>query len=195
MKVKSKKSDQLVNMIESQVIAAISSPNQIDQAIKSQCNVAFLLTGDICNMHTHVNRLQQGGLSVFVHLDLIEGLKSDKKAVQFIGEVIKPEGIITTKPFLIKYAKSIGLITIQRLFLIDSTALEKGMQMVESSKPDAIEMLPGIIPKVVDRISRTMDMPIITGGLLETKEEVMESLEAGALATSIGSPCLWDIDL
>ncbi|NJP37991.1 glycerol-3-phosphate responsive antiterminator [Bacillus luteus] len=182
-------------MVESQVIAAISREDQIEQAIQSKCNMAFLLTGDICGMEDVVRRLQNGGMSVFIHLDLIEGLKSDKKAVEFIAQNIKPEGIITTKPFLVKIAKSMNLITIQRLFILDTTAFQKGLQMIENSKPDAIEILPGIIPKVVDRIAKQNDIPIITGGLLETKQEVMNCLEAGALATSVGCTDLWNTEL
>ncbi|WP_440898530.1 glycerol-3-phosphate responsive antiterminator [Bacillus daqingensis] len=182
-------------MVESQVIAAISKPDQIEHAIQSKCNMAFLLTGDICGMKDVVRRLQNGGMSVFIHLDLIEGLKSDKKAVEFIAQNIKPEGIITTKPFLVKIAKSMNLITIQRLFILDTTAFQKGLQMIDNSKPDAIEILPGIIPKVVDRIAKQNDIPIITGGLLETKQEVMNCLEAGALATSVGCTDLWNTEL
>ena len=195
MKLMTKKSRDIVDLIDSQVIAAISDPSQIETAVQSQCNVAFLLTGDICTLNQLVEKLQDGGMAVFIHLDLIEGLKSDKKAVDYIAENIKPEGIITTKPFLIKYANTVGLITIQRLFLLDTTALEKGIQMIQSSKPDAIEMLPGIIPKVVDRIASEYEIPIITGGLIETKEEIMTSLEAGALATSVGRTSLWNLDL
>ncbi|WP_246238192.1 glycerol-3-phosphate responsive antiterminator [Alkalicoccus luteus] len=195
MKLKTEKSDHIVDMVESQVIAAISREDQIEQAIQSKCNMAFLLTGDICGMEDVVRRLQNGGMSVFIHLDLIEGLKSDKKAVEFIAQNIKPEGIITTKPFLVKIAKSMNLITIQRLFILDTTAFQKGLQMIENSKPDAIEILPGIIPKVVDRIAKQNDIPIITGGLLETKQEVMNCLEAGALATSVGCTDLWNTEL
>jgi glycerol uptake operon antiterminator len=40
-------------------------------------------------------------------------------------------------------AKQKGVIAIHRMFLIDSHALERSYRLVEKTKPDYIEVLPG----------------------------------------------------
>lgn len=63
--------------------------------------------------------------------------------------------------------------------------------MVRDSDPDAIEIMPGIIPKVIKQYLASSKLPIIAGGLVDQKVEVYEALEAGVLAVSTGEDPLW----
>ncbi len=181
----------IVDMVDSQVIAAIDAPEKIQDAINSKANIAFLLTGTIFTLPDYIKQLKQTGMYVFLHLDFIEGVSNDKSGIQYIAQVLRPTGIITTKNHLIKFAKEEGLNTIQRLFLIDHNAIKKGQRMVESSQPDAVEVLPGIMPRVIYNLTETFPTPIIAGGLIENETEIHDSLKAGALAISVGNPDLW----
>ncbi|GAK10459.1 glycerol-3-phosphate responsive antiterminator [Geomicrobium sp. JCM 19039] len=183
----------LNDIVQSQVIAAISSEDKLDVAIRSESNVAFLLTGDIMVLPSYVERLKSTGMHVFVHLDFIDGLANDKSAIDYIAKQVKPTGIITTKSFLIKLAKKQNLLTIQRLFIIDRNAVQKGITMTKDSQPDAIEVLPGIIPKVIHQFLESSKLPIIAGGLVDREQEVHEALEAGVLAVSTGEADLWNL--
>ena len=60
-----------------------------------------------------------------VHIDLINGLSSKEITVDFIKKYTNADGIISTKPTLIKRARELSLYTILRLFVIDSIAYEK----------------------------------------------------------------------
>ena len=84
--------------------------------------------------------------------------------------------------------------TIQRIFLIDGNALKKGIEIAHSCKPDAIEVLPGIMPTIIDRLTKLTPLPIIAGGLISNRNEIEEGLKAGALAISSGNPKLWNLD-
>jgi glycerol uptake operon antiterminator len=183
----------IVDMVQSQVIAAISSPELIDKAIKSEANIAFLLTGNLLTIEQYIKRLKESGMYVFVHLDFIEGISNHKSAIQYIAKEWKPEGIITTRSQQIKIAKEEGLLTIQRVFLLDQSAFNKGIEMVKSCKPHAIEVLPGLMPRVIYEITELTHLPLIAGGLIREKEEILQALQAGALATSIGDPSLWNL--
>ncbi|WP_413378219.1 glycerol-3-phosphate responsive antiterminator [Alkalihalobacillus sp. 1P02AB] len=185
----------IVDMVESQVIASILEKGHIDVAIKSRANIAFLVTGSLLTIEADVQRLKDSGMYVFVHLDFIGGLASNKDGIQYLARRIKPHGIITTKNQLIKIARAEGLLSIQRTFLIDSSAINKSMSMIAASRPDAIEVLPGVIPKVIEDLTERSDLPIIAGGLISNKEEVMRALEAGSLAASGGNTELWDLEI
>ena len=53
-----------------------------------------------------------------------------------------------------------------------------------------MEIMPGIIGKAISRFSKGY-IPVIAGGLLETKAEVTEALGSGATAISTGAKELW----
>ena len=87
-----------------------------------------------------------------VHVDLITGLSPKEVAVDFIRSNTQADGIITTKPSLIRRGKELSLCTVLRYFLIDSMALESIRQQQHMVKPDFIEVLPGLMPKVIQKV-------------------------------------------
>ena len=62
--------------------------------------------------------------------------------------------------------------------------------MLETVKPDLIEIMPGIVGKVIKRFV-AYGIPVIAGGLIETKQEITEALKNGAEAISTGKQDLW----
>ena len=55
------------------------------------------------------------------------------------------------------------------------------------------EILPGIMPRVIAEISTRTQVPVIAGGLLRDKADIMAAMRAGAAAVSTSAPSLWDI--
>ncbi|MBA7542245.1 Glycerol uptake operon antiterminator regulatory protein [subsurface metagenome] len=101
-------------------------------------------------------------------------------------------GIITTKNNLINIAKKEGLITIQRLFLLDSAALKTGEQILKHNQPDAVEILPGIAaPYFIEHVYKELLCPVIAGGLISDKSEIEELFQKGVLAVSTSKKELW----
>ncbi|WP_174733579.1 glycerol-3-phosphate responsive antiterminator [Mesobacillus harenae] len=185
----------IVDMVESQMIASIKNEKDIDMAIKSSSNIAFLLTGNLINIEDHIRRLRSANMHIFVHLDFIDGISNTKSAVSYIAKVWKPTGIITTKSNLIKFAKEEGLMAVQRIFLIDFGAVQKGIEMAKSCKPDAVEVLPGLMPQIIDKLTKEIHLPLIAGGLISERADVLAALESGALAVSSGNPSMWNLNL
>jgi len=182
-------------MVESQIIASVQNESALNEVLNSNSNIVFLLTGNLITTPIYIKKLKKAGKYTFIHLDFIEGLSSSKSAIDYIASDWKPTGIITTKSHLVKYANEVGLLTIQRIFLLDKSAIEKGIEMVKSCRPTAVEIMPGIIPKVIDQLSLKLKYPIIAGGLVTETSEVHEALKYGALAVSSGNPQMWKLDL
>lgn len=185
----------LVDMVDSQIIASVTNETDLKYAIKSNASIVFLLTGNLMSVSGYIEQLKEANKYVFVHLDFIDGISSTKSALSFVAEHWKPTGIITTKSHVVKLAKEVGLMTIQRIFLLDRNAITKGIEMANSCRPDAVEVMPGIMPKVIDQLSASLNFPIIAGGLIDDISEVHQALENGALAVSAGIPEMWLIDL
>ena len=101
------------------------------------------------------------------------------------------DGIISTKAALIKRGKELKLFTVLRYFLLDSMAYENIRQQQHAVKPDYIEVLPGVMPKVIGKVCKMSKTPIIAGGLISDKESVMAALSAGAIAVSSTNHEVW----
>ncbi|WP_432664545.1 glycerol-3-phosphate responsive antiterminator [Wukongibacter baidiensis] len=176
---------------ENPIICAISDLGKLDFAVKSPSEVIFLLNGDIFNLKNTVSKVKENNKLIFIHLDLMDGFSKDVIALKYISKNIKPDGIITTKSNLIRIAKDMNIFAIQRLFLLDSLSLESGIKSVRATRPDAVEILPGIMHKTTKYITTQIKTPVITGGLIKDKEDVVLSIKAGAVAISSSNEKVW----
>lgn len=177
------------------VIAAVKDDEGVEESCQTEeIQVIFVLFGDICTIEDIVEKIKSAGKYALVHIDLITGLSPKEISVDFICSRTKADGIITTKPALIRRAKELGLYTVLRLFVIDSLAL-KNIGALEyqhgNSRPDFIEVLPGVMPKVLKRIHSISRVPMIAGGLIADREDVMGALDAGAAAVSATDRNIW----
>ncbi len=176
------------------VIAAVKDDKGLDTLHTCEdVRVVFTLYGDICSIPRIVERIKAAGKIAIVHVDLIEGLSGKEAIVDFIREYTKADGIISTKPALIKRGKELGLYTILRIFILDSMAFENIRKQMSVAKPDALEILPGLMPKIIKRVCRMARVPVIAGGLISEKEDVVAALGAGAISVSTTNPDVWSM--
>ena len=173
------------------VIAAVKDETGLKECLYSESQIIFLLFGDICSVGRYVEIAKSAGKMVFVHMDLINGLGNKEVAVDFIREHTGVDGIISTKPQLVKRAKELGLFGILRIFVIDSMAFGNIEKQCASLVPDAVEILPGLMPKIIKKLCSTVNVPIIAGGLISDKEDLMNALNAGAVAISVTNQRVW----
>lgn len=172
------------------VIAAIQN-GMLDKVLKSPVEIIFNLKVSLTEIKDVVNKVHSADKKIFVHIDLADGIGKDKTGIEYLAS-LGVDGIISTRSQLIKYANEAGLVTVQRFFALDSKGVESIGDMLETAKPDLIEIMPGIASKVIKRFvgGRT---PVIAGGLIETKQEITEALKNGAEAISTGKEELWYI--
>ena len=177
------------------VVAAVKDDNGLEVCLTSDIDIVFILYGDICTIADILARVKDAGKIAMVHMDLITGLSSKDISTDFIRKYTRADGIITTKGNLITHAKEIGLATVLRYFVLDSMALvniERQSHVNRESQPDMIEILPGIIvPKMIRKICAMSRVPVICGGLIQDKEDVMHALKSGAAAISTTSSEVW----
>lgn len=176
------------------IIMSISNDEELEAAVVSPNPVAFIIYGSITNIGSIIKKLQDAGKHVFVHLDLIDGLQSREVAVDFIlGLGSEPVGIISTRGNLVRYAKQKGLVTVQRFFVLDSKSLKNLVRSAFEKDADFVEILPGLMPKILRQFSDSYDTPLITGGLITAKDDVYSALEAGCVAVSTTNRQSWQL--
>lgn len=177
-------------LAEGPVVAAVKDEDGLTAALDSDVPVIFLLGGDVLSVAGSAARVKKAGKRVFVHLDLIDGLAAREVSVDFIARQTAADGIISTKAALTRRGRELGLVSIQRFFLLDSMALDN-IQRQRPQDADLIEVLPGLMPKIIRRVGQITGKPVIAGGLISDKEDVTAALSAGAVAVSTTNPAVW----
>jgi len=180
-------------LIENPVIAAIRNDEELENAAKSRVKIVFVLYGSLLSLHDICAKLHEASKMVFVHADMIDGLRGDMAGIEFIYRSASPSGIVSTRTNIIKYAKQLHLQTILRVFLLDSLSLQTGVKNILETNPDAVEIMPGIACRHINEMEKKINVPVIAGGLILTKEQVLESLSSGAVAISTSRASLWDL--
>ena len=179
---------------EAPIIAAVKNEEGLEACLEDEnIQVVFLLFGDVITLADNVARIRDAGKIVIVHVDFIGGLLSSKEiAVDFVRHTTRANGIITTHPNCIRRARELGMYTVLRAFVLDSIALD-GVPKLASYHPDFIEVLPGVMPKIIHRICSRIDVPVLAGGLLSDKDDVISALDAGASGISSTNTELWKL--
>jgi glycerol uptake operon antiterminator len=181
--------------LEYPIVAAVRDVNHMKEAIESRVEVIFLMSGDIFTIEEFVAAAKKYQKKIFLHIDLIKGIANDKEGLRYIAKRIKPDGIVSTKNQLIHAAKKEGLLTIHQVFLIDTQAYETAIKNVLDTKPDMVEIMPGLMPRIIRQLSQAAGCPIVAAGLIKTQEEIAQALDAGAYAVAIGERQLWTLVL
>ncbi|SFA88897.1 glycerol uptake operon antiterminator [Lentibacillus halodurans] len=175
------------------ILPAIRHMKDFEKALDSGHHSIVFLETRLAQLKSLVKYSKRADKQVLIHFDLIQGLKADEYGMEFLIRDIKPDGIISTRGNIIKLAKKHDLLAIQRMFLLDSMAVEHNVKLIDRFQPDCIELLPGLIPDIIQHIHDETKIPVIAGGLVRNKEDVCSALDAGAVAVSTSNTELWTI--
>lgn len=177
----------------SPIITAVKDEPGLEKALKTESPVVFLLFGNICNITGLVDQVKNSGKIAIVHVDLIQGLSSKEVAVDFIHQNTRTDGIISTKAPLVRHAMDLGMIGGQRTFLIDSMALETTKKQLLTFQPDFMELMPGVMPKILKTVRGYTEIPLVAGGLISDKKDILAAFDAGVDAVSTTREELWGL--
>ena len=183
----------LIDLFEqSPVLPAVKDEDALPRALRCESRVVFLLGGDLLSIRRWIDLTHEAGKQAAVHLDLVGGLAPREVAVDWLQQQ-GADGIISTRPHLIRRGRELGLLTVLRVFAIDSKAVGNLQKETEMVTPDVIEILPGTLPRVIERLSKKIPVPLIAGGLMTDKSDIVSALQAGALCASTSDEELWEV--
>ncbi|UOQ44237.1 glycerol-3-phosphate responsive antiterminator [Halobacillus salinarum] len=176
---------------ENPIIAAVKDDKGLDEAIQTECHVVFILNSDLINVGEIVEKVKNHDKLAFVHIDLLEGTSNKEVALQFLKENTDVDGIISTKAHMVHAARDYGFYTIHRFFLVDSFSFRSMDKQIAQSNPHFIEILPGMMPKAIGWVKEKVNIPLIASGLVCEKEDVVNAIQAGAVAISSTNNVVW----
>lgn len=177
------------------VIAAIKNNKWLNECIHSNCEIIYVLYGDICTIADIVAKIKAAGKIAIVHIDLIIGFSSKDICVDFIRKYTQADGIISTKPHFIKRANELGLLTIQRFFMLDAINYTNVKKHVHENNPDIVEVMPAGLTKMIRYVIEEVgEKPLIASGLVLDKDDVMGALKVGSIAVSTTNMEVWKLN-
>lgn len=173
------------------VAAAMKSDEDMQVALESDALLLFLLKGDAFQLAPFIAQAHQRGKGVVVHVDLVSGIGKDRAGIQYLRQM-GVDAIITSRSQLVSAGRAEGLTTIQRLLLLDDSALDTGVRTIARAAPDIVEILPGIIfPEVAQTLQRLLPGPFIAGGFIRTAADVIRVQAVGSILSSSSTYTLW----
>jgi glycerol uptake operon antiterminator len=176
------------------VLPAVRDEEGLRRALHADQDILFVLYGDILTLEANVGSILKTGRMPFIHLDMIQGLAPNLVVLDYFNQHFRREcGVITTKQGMARKAKELGLPVIQRYFMLDSLSVESAADGIAKSAQDAIEIMPGILPRIIAHLSHQTQVPIIAGGLIQQPSDVEKILASGAIAVSTTRPALWPL--
>lgn len=180
----------MINLELSPIIAAVRTKEDFNCAVESPIKIIFSLKSNILTLQEEVEKAHANNKKLFIHVDFAEGVGKDRFGLKFMSRY-GIDGIISTRANIIRLAKECNLATVQRFFIVDSHSVDTAVESIDSSKPDMIEIMPGILPRTIFGFKSKVKMPVIAGGLIETKSDIIDAIKAGATAISTAKKELW----
>ncbi|MFC4597811.1 glycerol-3-phosphate responsive antiterminator [Cohnella hongkongensis] len=177
--------------LQQPILPAVRRMKDLEKLLGSSYVYIVLLDCHVGQLQPIMDLARASGKRMLLHADLVEGLKNDEYAAEFLCQTMRPAGLISTRTGVIAKTKQKGLLAIQRLFLLDSSALEKSYRLLERSRPDYIEVLPGVMPHMIREVKERTGIPILAGGLIRSVRDVEQAIEAGAEAVTTSNADLW----
>jgi glycerol uptake operon antiterminator len=164
----------------------------LERALAGDHAAIFVLGGDVFRMLERVRRRPYRRPFICVNMDMVGGVASDPSGIRFLAREV--DGVISTHRNVVQIARSNGALAIQRLFAIDTSAVERGLKVLRQADPDAVEILPGLaFPEIVESYRAALNKPVLAGGLIKDRPTAAAILEAGAVGVSTSDHRLWKL--
>lgn len=176
---------------ENPVILGVNEESDFNLVEENESQVVFTLFGTISNISDTIHHLKQTKKLVFVNIDMVDGFSPRNSVIDFL-KTTELDGIISSKPNVLRYAKEQGLFTVHRFFVLDSSSWRNIDRQLEISQADIINITPGWT-KVIKWTTERFSTPIISSGLVCDKEIVIENLNAGAIAICTTNQDVWNM--
>ncbi|RIN32413.1 glycerol-3-phosphate responsive antiterminator [Staphylococcus succinus] len=173
------------------ILPAVRSMKDLEKLTQTDYKECVLLDTHIGHVKSIMELLKKNHVETYMHIDLIKGMSHDEFACEYIIQNYHPKGIVSTKTKVINKAKALNTITVFRVFILDSHALNRSIELIKRVEPDFVEVLPGIATKAIQIINEETDTSVIAGGLINDTEEVNVAIENGAKYITTSDRKLW----
>lgn len=174
------------------LIFSIRKMSDFERFLKREDEWGILMHFHLNLLPAMLNKAHQHHKKIIVHIDLIQGLASDEYAVQYVTQILHVDGVASIKQRVLQAAKKAKVVTIQRMFLIDSNSLRRSLVLYHEIQPDYVEILPALASQIIQRLKNDVKVPILCGGLLDSIDDIDDCFRHGAGSITLSNLALID---
>lgn len=148
------------------IIPAVDGIRRYKDFLKSEYPVCVLMNVHISLLESIFRAAKEKEKKIILHVDRINGLSDDEYGAEYVSQRYRPAAAVSIKPSVIQTLKKNHITSIQRVFLIDSFALKRSADSVANTKPDYVEVLPGVCEAITPLLKEALGERLIAGGLI-----------------------------
>ena len=148
------------------IIPAVDGIRRYKEFLKSDYESCVLMNVHLSLLESVFKAAREKEKKVILHIDRINGLADDEYGAEFAAQRYHPAAAVSIKPSVIHTLKKNNITSIQRIFLIDSFALKRSADSLENTRPDYVEVMPGVCEAVAPLLREKMGDRLIAGGLI-----------------------------
>lgn len=178
------------NLPEQPLIPVLTTMKQVELFLETPLSLCLLQDMHFSLLKEVVRILHENQRFGLVHIELIHGISNDEFGAQILTQQLRVDGIISSKPKIIETAKKNHAFAIQRVFLIDSKSLTRGLASVNETIPDAMEVMPALTYPLFEMIREKTDVELWAGGLVKNENIAQTILESGAKRITVSDLAL-----
>lgn len=179
-------------LVKQRVIPAISNHKKLNIFLESDLEVGILMNFQLAQLDVLVQKMKEHKKKVLIHSELIKGLSSDEYGAIYLIQVLKVDGIISSKPKVIEVCKKRNVMGVYRFFIKDTISLEQSIDIGRRLRPDFVEILPASCYGLIDDIKEKIGCGVWMGGLINTETDIKNCFKHGALAITTSNSDLWN---
>ncbi|PWI09117.1 glycerol-3-phosphate responsive antiterminator GlpP [Streptomyces sp. NWU339] len=174
------------------VVASVVGTQPVRQFLTAPAKVCIVASLTVGQLPQVVPALGRAGKTVFVNVDSSPGLAQDRGALEFLKNM-GAHGVVSTRLSMTEKGRSLGLLTMMKVFVTDRSNLRRSTDAISRGAPDLVEVMPApIIARMSAQAQRAMS-PSIAAGFVETPADVALALALGSVAAATSDPRLWHL--
>ncbi|NUW35722.1 glycerol-3-phosphate responsive antiterminator [Nonomuraea sp. SMC257] len=173
-------------------MASLVGVEMADRFTTTSTPLGILASVPLGELEATVRRTLAAGKIVFVNMDSTPGLGHDPGALAYL-KGIGAIGICSTRAAIIERAGSLGLLTMQKVFVTDRSNLHRSLQGVARSRPDLVQLMPAVVLRYVEQQVRDLGVPYLAAGFVQGEADVVEALRHGAAGVCTSDQALWEL--
>jgi glycerol uptake operon antiterminator len=136
--------------------------------------------------------LSQHGRIALLNIDTCPGFGRDDAVLTFLKR-IGVAGVMSTRLALLQKARSLGLFTVQVLFLTDGSTVGKGAASIRSANPHLVQVMPFPVIAHLTAPERRNLGRFVASGFVRTRSDVTDAIASGAMGVTTTTVDLWTL--
>ncbi len=174
------------------VIPSVRDMRYLNQALKNREEWLLLSNIHIGNLKSVTAVCHKAGKKVMVNHELIGGLGADRMACQMLKNHYQVDAVMGSSNRKLAMMSKEGLITIRRIALIDSLAVDQLFSTLGDTHCNMIELRPAYYAiRTLERFQKEHPGCYMAAGFIDTEEMLENVKKAGFSGAMTSCVSLW----